>query len=111
MPHLFSKLTTISSNITGLFHKAISESGTAFTPDVIGWTRNSAVMVAEYLGIQTDDWGTMLSSLQEVDVAQIREAQSVSYYNNSLPHMYYSVLLGIDARLSLLVQNCSRSDF
>lgn len=63
--------------ILGLFNKAISQSGTSFTPDAIGYIRNSMIAVAEYLGVQTDNLEEMLKSLQELSTEEILAAQSV----------------------------------
>nr|QIK02112.1 carboxylesterase 12 [Holotrichia parallela] len=68
-------LHILSPMSRGLFHKAILQSGNSLSPIVTFNTRNTGVMIAEQLGIPTENWEVMLTALQEVSVNDLREAE------------------------------------
>ncbi|KAI4462721.1 carboxylesterase [Holotrichia oblita] len=67
-------LQVLSPMSKGLFHKALCESGVALF-DLMNGVRNNGILVAQQLGIQTDNLPEMLNSLQQVSPWEIFTAQ------------------------------------
>ncbi|KAI4462724.1 carboxylesterase [Holotrichia oblita] len=69
-------LQVLSPMNEGLFHKALCESGVALF-DLMNGERNNGILLAQQLGIQSDNLPEMLSSLQQVSPWDILIAQQI----------------------------------
>nr|QIK02104.1 carboxylesterase 1 [Holotrichia parallela] len=70
-------LHMLSPMSVGLFQKAIAQSGVALSIIFVNRTKNNGEMVAQQLGIQTENWSDMLTSLQQADVQDLIMATQI----------------------------------
>jgi len=76
-------LHVLSQMSTGLFQKASALSGAALSDFLLGY-KNNGVLVAQQLGIQTENWSEMLTSLQEMSVPELISAAQILYSQGAL---------------------------